>query len=407
MTSSVLYLEPVGGIAGDMFLAAALDLGVPLDALEKPLRTLGVSGWSFKVTRQERHHIGGTHVDVVVDHHHDEPHHHEHDHRALSDITQLIKASGLSDGAKANALRVFGLIGEAEAKIHQVPLESIHFHEVGAVDSIIDICGAAIALEWLGNPTVYCAPPPLGSGTAKMAHGVVPIPPPATLELLKGYPARFEGEGELTTPTGAAFIRAYARVEAPPPMTVDKVGYGLGTRDWKDRANVLRATLGTRTLASTRDSDTVWVLETNLDDSTPQLIGALLETLMERGALDVTVVPALMKKGRPGHVLSVLSHADQREALTALMLAESTSLGVRMHPATRSMLSRRFEDVETPFGRVRMKIGFDATGVVNASPELEDARALAKASNVALKTVLAAAVAAWTQAATAKAPVSK
>jgi uncharacterized protein (TIGR00299 family) protein len=381
----ILYLEPVGGIAGDMFLASALDLGVPLGELEAPLRTLDVGGWKFAVSRAKRHSIEGTHLDVEVDHHPD------HHHTPLSEIRALIKASQLSPRARDRALALFETVGRAEAKIHGTTLEQVEFHEVGAVDSIVDICGAAVVLELLGEPEVYALAPPLGSGQQKTAHGSIPIPVPATVEILRDVPVRYEGVGELTTPTGAALVKVLAKVQAPPPLKVEKVGYGVGTKDFPDRANVLRASLG----HSVEASDGLHVLECNLDDATPQLIGVLVERLLAQGALDAWVLPATMKKGRPGHLLGALVASAGLKPLTQLLLAESTSLGVRSYEVQRTALQRRFEEVETPYGRVKMKIGYDTERVLNVAPELEDAKALAEKLGVPLKLVLAAAVAAF------------
>ncbi len=384
----ILYLEPVGGIAGDMFLAAALDLGVSLEAIEAQLRTLGVRGWHIKRSTAERHSISGTHVDVMTDEAV------EHAHRGYKDIEHLISHSALTPGAKAKALHVFRLIGEAEAHIHNVPLETIHFHEVGAVDSIVDICAAAVVLELLGDPEVFCSPPPLGSGTTKIAHGVVPVPVPATLELLRDVPVRFEGVGELTTPTGAALIKAFAKVAPPPQMKVERIGYGVGTKDWKDRANVLRASIGEATEASA-EVQTLNVLECNLDDCSPQVIGALMEQLLAQGALDVWVLPAVMKKSRPGHLLGVLCSTEARSALTWLMLRESTSLGVRASTVERTALERRFDTAVTPWGNVRIKVGLNGAEVINAAPEFDDCLALARSSGTPLKEVQAAALSVW------------
>ncbi|MHB8878985.1 MAG: nickel pincer cofactor biosynthesis protein LarC, partial [Myxococcaceae bacterium] len=265
-----------------MFLAAGLDLGVKLEDLAKALAGLQVAGWRFEVSRQMRHSISGTHLDVVVD---------EataaHQHRALKDIRKTIaQALTMPERARAKALAVFEALGVAEAKVHGVPLDQVEFHEVGAVDSIVDICGAAMVLELLGDPEVFSAPPPLGSGTARTAHGPMPIPPPATLELLRELPVKFEGVGELTTPTGAAILKALCKVGAPPELVIEKVGYGVGTRDWPDRANVLRATLGKPAHAAGQGT---FVVEANLDDCSPQLLGALVEELLEKGAVDAYV----------------------------------------------------------------------------------------------------------------------
>lgn len=386
MSERVLWLEPVGGIAGDMFLAAALDLGVSQSELEEQLRSLEVPGWKFSVSKAERHAIFGTHVDVVVT----EPEG-GHVHRSWKDIDALISRSKLSETAKARALKVFRLIGEVEAQIHGTTLDQIHFHEVGAVDSIVDICGAAVALDLLGNPKVFSTPPPLGSGTIKIAHGVVPVPVPATLALLKDVPVRFEGMGELTTPTGAALLKAFATVSAPPPLIVEKIGYGCGTKDFKDRANVLRMSVG-RTAQS---SSTLSVLECNLDDCSPQVLGAVIDLLIARGALDAWVAPVVMKKGRPGHLLGVLTDGEHRSALLETVLTETTTLGVREYQVSRTALERRHETVQTKWGPVRVKLGLRGDAVLNATPEFEDCRALAMKANVPLKEVQAAASAAW------------
>ncbi|MFL5321724.1 MAG: nickel pincer cofactor biosynthesis protein LarC [Myxococcaceae bacterium] len=424
----VLYLEPVGGIAGDMFMAAGIDLGVEVSAIEKALSGLGVSGWKLSVSKQARHAITGTHVDVVVDKSAAVP------ERSLSDITALIRAcSTMSEEAKNGALRTFEIIGRAEAKIHNVPLEQIHFHEVGAVDSIVDICASAIVLELLGSPEVFCAPPPMGSGIAKMAHGSIPIPAPATLEILREVPVRFEGVGELTTPTGAAILKSFARVGETPALIPERTGYGIGTKDWKDRANVLRATIGTtlpagtlRRLSGESSLETIGqdfeatrerireieakaleklhdrgnhalVFEANLDDCSPQLIGLLIERLISAGALDAWVTPVTMKKGRPGHVLSALCRADKQDEIVSLLFAESTTLGVRSYEVKREELERRFESVETKYGAIRIKLGSRRGAVLNANPEYEDCRAAGEKHGVAVKQVWAEALAAWTR----------
>ncbi|MDX2011103.1 MAG: nickel pincer cofactor biosynthesis protein LarC [Myxococcaceae bacterium] len=384
--AKVLLLEPVGGVAGDMFLAAALDLGVDLAALEAPLRSLSVPGWSLSTARAERHAIGGTHLDVVLE----APE--EHPHRRYRDIDALIAASGLSPRAKDTALRVFRAIGEVEAKIHGVTLDDIHFHEVGAVDSIVDICGAAVALELLGWPEVFTTPPPLGSGTIRIAHGTVPVPVPATLELLKDRPVRFEGRGELTTPTGAALLKVLADFSPPPELIVERIGYGVGTKDWPDRANVLRASLGRR---STDTTSTLTVLECNVDDASPQLLGALVQTLLDAGALDAWLTPVVMKKGRPGHLIGVLCEPSERAALTERLLRETTTLGVRESTVRRTALERRFDTVQTRWGAVRVKVGLREGVVVNAAPEFEDCRQLAQTHRVPLKDVQQQALVAW------------
>ena len=392
MTSSnqpILYFEPVGGIAGDMFLAAAIDLGVSPEAITEALSGLHLGGWKLQPSRAIRHTITGVHLQVVV-----EQHDHAH-HRAYSEICERIRnAETLSATAKDRALAIFKVIGDEEAKIHGVPLEQVHFHEVGAVDSIVDICGAAVVIDLLGNPAVYCAPPPLGSGRVKTAHGYIPLPAPATLAILRGVPVRFEGQGELTTPTGAALVKVLCRVEAPPPFIIDKVGYGMGTQDFPDRANLLRASLG-RISSTQATGDGHFLLEVNLDDCNPQFLGSLLEKLLEQGALDAYVLPATMKKGRPGHLLAVLGEHAQREALTELIFAETTTLGVRWYPVFRTELDRAFKTVETRYGAVRIKVGSRAGRQFNAAPEFEDCRRLSAGAKVPVKTIWAEALATY------------
>jgi uncharacterized protein (TIGR00299 family) protein len=385
--STVLFLDPVGGVAGDMFLGAAVDLGVSVKALEESLQGLRLPGWRLVATKADRHAIAGTHVRVEV-----EGHSQGHSHRPLSDILGRISVcASLSPMARERAAQVFRLLGEAEAKIHGVPVEQVEFHEVGAVDSIVDVCGAAAALDVLGNPRLFCGPPPLGSGVTQSVHGTLPVPAPATLEVLRGFPVRFEGTGELTTPTGAALIRAWAEPGRPPNLTVDRVGYGVGTRTFPDRPNVLRAVLGHLTDSTNTG---VWVLEANLDDATPQLLGALLESLMAEGALDAYILPATMKKGRPGHLLGVLASDERRERLVELVLQESTTLGVRFHRTERIMLERRHTEVDTRYGKLRVKLGMSGSKVLNALPEFEDCRARAAEHKVPVKEVWAEALAA-------------
>jgi len=383
---SVLYLEPVGGIAGDMFLAAAVDLGVEVAKLESALSGLGVSGWRLRTSRAQRHAISGTHLDVEV------AEEASHGHRSLPDIRALIHGAGsLSLRAKERALAIFQVLGEAEAKVHGVPLGEVHFHEVGAVDSIVDICGAAVALELLGDPEVIAAPPPLGSGQVKAAHGTIPIPGPATLEILRGVPVRFEGVGELTTPTGAAILKACAKVGPPPELVVERVGYGVGTKDWKDRPNVLRASLARRA----HQASATYVVECNLDDCSPQLLGGMMEKLLELGALDAYVLPATMKKSRPGHLLGAVVPAEKREAILAAIFAESTTIGARFYPVERFALDRRWEPVQTRYGEVRVKLALHSGTVLNANPEYEDCKRRAEEHGVPVKRVWAEAMTAY------------
>ena len=373
-----------------MFLAAAVDLGVSPAEIASALAGLNVPGWKLSTAKATRHSITGTHLDVVLD----EPA--QVGDRRLADIRSLIeRAPTLPPRARQRALAVFQLIGQAEAKIHHIPIEQIHFHEIGAIDSIIDICGAAVVLELLGDPDTYAAPPPLGSGVLSSAHGQIPIPSPATLEILRDLPVRFEGVGELTTPTGAALLKGLCRIEPPPPFVLERIGYGVGTRELTDRANVLRASIGRPVVPA---EEAVYVVEANLDDCSPQLLGALIEQLLELGALDAYVIPATMKKGRPGHLLGAVVTGERKPAIAEALLAESTTLGVRFYAVERTVLDRDFEQVETPYGPVRIKVARRDGVVMNTSPEFEDCRALAARHRVPVKQIQAEAIAAYQQA---------
>jgi pyridinium-3,5-bisthiocarboxylic acid mononucleotide nickel chelatase len=380
---SLLVLEPIGGIAGDMFLAAALDLGVDRAALEGALRTLGVGGWRLAVTRKTDAGIAGTHVEVIVEG--ERPH-----ARALGEILALVDESGLSPRARAAARAVFQRIGRAEAKIHAVAVEDVHFHEVGAVDSIVDVCGAAVVLDLLGWPRVLSAPPELGHGIGRAAHGPMPIPPPAVLEILVGTPVRHGGPpGEAVTPTGAALLAELATVGPLPPFVPGRIGYGMGTVSWPDRPNVLRVTE-----AEPAEPRELWVLETNLDDCPGQLVARALDAALEAGALDAWAAPVTMKKGRPGVLLSALVEEPRRAAVTRVLFEETTTLGVRRRPVEREVLSRELVTVETPYGPVRVKVARVAGREVGAHPEYDDCLALAREKGIAVKEVMAAAVAA-------------
>jgi pyridinium-3,5-bisthiocarboxylic acid mononucleotide nickel chelatase len=383
---ALLVLEPIGGIAGDMFLAAALDLGVDPAALEAPLRTLGVPGWRLERTRRTVHGIAGTHLDVVVEG--EQPH-----ERGLAEILALVDASGLSARAKAGARDVFERIGRAESKVHGIPLDAVHFHEVGAVDSIVDACGAAVALDLLGWPRVVCAPPELGRGLVKTAHGMMPVPPPAVLELLAGKAVRPGGPpGEAVTPTGAAILAAFAAIGPLPAFVPGRIGYGLGTASWPDRPNVLRMTLGEEVAVARAEE--LWVLECNLDDCTGQVVARAIEAALEQGALDAWAQPVTMKKGRPGILLGALVEEAARAAVTRVLFSETTTLGVRRHRVERDALERAFAEVETPYGTVRMKLALLEGKELGAHPEYDDCRARAKEHGVAVREVMAAAVAA-------------
>ena len=379
----LLLLEPIGGIAGDMFLAAAIDLGVPPAAIEGPLRTLGVPGWRLAVSRKTDCGIAGTHVEVVVEG--EQPH-----ARGLGEILALVDGSGLPPRARAVARALFERIGRAEAKVHGVPVEEIHFHEIGAVDSIVDVCGAAVALDLLGWPRLVAPPPELGRGLGRSAHGPMPIPPPAVLELLRGKPVRPGGPpGEAVTPTGAAILAELVELGPLPGLVPARVGYGVGTCSWPDRPNVLRATLG-----EPADVADVSVLEANLDDATGQMVARAVDAALEAGALDAWATPITMKKGRPGVTVSALVEEPRRAAVTRVLFAETTTLGVRRRRVERDVLGREVRTVETRYGPVRVKIALLDGAEVGAQPEHDDCLARARAHGVALREVIAAALAA-------------
>jgi uncharacterized protein (TIGR00299 family) protein len=301
------------------------------------------------------------------------------------------RAPSMSPRAKERALRIFQVLGEAEAKVHGTTIEAVEFHEVGAVDSIVDICGAAVALELLGEPEVVASAPPLGSGQVKSAHGVIPIPAPATVEILRDVPVRFEGVGELTTPTGAAILKACAKIGPPGELVVERVGYGVGTKDFADRPNVLRASLARRAHGAAG----TYVIEANLDDCSPQLLGGMMEKLLELGALDAYVLPATMKKSRPGHVLGAVVPAEKKDAVMESIFRESTTIGARFYAVERFALDRRWESVSTRFGEVRAKIALHNGAVLNANPEYEDCKARAQEHGVPVKRVWAEAMTAY------------
>ncbi len=407
MASKILYLEPVGGIAGNMFLAAAVDLGISTESIERPLRGLGLTGWKLEVQQEERHAVQGLHLNVAEER--TEPGNgsasdlqdertqgrnaakSRQAHRSLPEIRKMVRrAPELSPRVKERALAIFQRLGEAEAASRRVHLDEIDFLEAGALGSIVDICGAALAVELLGDPEVVCAPPPLGSGTIKTPDGALPVPTPTTLELLRGIPVRFEGVGQLTTPVGAALIKVLARVGSPPQMVVEKIGVGLGSKDFADRANVLRASLGASSQGIT---ETAFALEASLEDCNPQLLGTLVETLREQGALEAYVVPATMGGGRPGHLLTAVAPEAKRKALIETILRESTALGVREHRVERTVLEQELEEIGTPYGSVRVRLGLREGQVLNAAPEYGDCVRLARAAKVSVKTVWSAALA--------------
>ena len=363
----VAYFDCFAGISGDMTLGALIGAGADADHLRKGLVGLGMGGFSIEVGRRMTGPIEATDVRVILDDHH---HHH---HRRLHDILEMIRGANLSDRVKQTAERIFKRLAEAEGKVHGSSPEEVHFHEVGAVDAIVDIVGAAICLEMLGWPKVVAGPMPTFHGYAKGAHGVFPLPAPATAEILRGIPWRkLDIEGELVTPTGAAIIREIAAGFGPlPAMTVESIGYGAGKSDF-GIPNALRVMIGEE--AAGAELQCVTVIETNIDDLNPQFYETAMERLFAAGALDVFLTPIQMKKNRPGTLLSVICDPDLTEAIAAVILAETSTFGIRISRWERLCLDRRWEEVVTEFGVIRIKIGERDGRVITASPEYEDCK---------------------------------
>jgi pyridinium-3,5-bisthiocarboxylic acid mononucleotide nickel chelatase len=375
----ICYLDAFSGISGDMTVGALVDAGAPSDALLDALRALD-TGAIFAIEKTSRCGVTASKFRVATGGV-------THAHRHLPDILHLIARAPIRDRAKENACAVFRRLGEAEAQVHGIPVDKVHFHEVGAVDSIADIVGACIALDLLEIEEIHSSAINVGSGTVKTQHGVLPVPAPATAALLRGKPIYARGpELELTTPTGAALAVTLSAAFGPlPPMSIANIGYGAGDHDFKDQPNVLRVLVGERTSAS--EAARVSVLEANIDDSSPQVLGYALERLMEAGALDASLSPLQMKKNRPGSLLRVIAHPQDQERLSGIIFAETSTLGLRIYSAERRVEERRIVPVETPFGTVRMKV----SGHGACAPEYEDCRAIAARTGTPLPQVLAAA----------------
>jgi uncharacterized protein (TIGR00299 family) protein len=439
----IAYLECFSGMSGDMFLGALIDAGVPLRLMEEAVAALNI-GARLEISRVVRSGISATKVDVWVDGekdlpreeywarqerdvarapspaqaHHEHGHHHEHQHdhqhssgsgisragapaphehshehgRGLAEIREIIRKAAISATAKKTAIAIFEALGAAEAKIHATSIEKVHFHEVGAVDAMVDIVCAAVGAEALGVDEIICSPLNVGGGMVKCAHGIFPVPAPATVELLKGAPVYSSGvQAELVTPTGAAIVKILAgRFAAFPEMKIEKSGYGAGSREFPGHPNVVRLTIGeaASVLGGKTASEIVTVLEANLDDLNPQVFGYVMDRLLEEGALDVFGVPVQMKKNRPGMLLTVLCKPENTSKLTELIFAETTTLGVRRREEVRQTLARRWENVRTQWGEVRIKIASMNGTVTNYAPEYEDCRRIAAEHRVPLKTVM-------------------
>lgn len=453
--TKIAYFDCFAGISGDMTVGALIDLGVDADWLRGELRKLPLEGYQLQVQRVLKGGIQAVQFSVILQQPggpqladaefsevdlraessppdpaaapeaaqaHAHPAEGAHGHRSLGEILALIQESRLSDGVKAAASRIFTRLGEAESKVHGVPLEQVHFHEVGGVDAIIDIVASAIALERLGIEAIYASPLHLGSGFVRSQHGLLPVPAPATANLLAGVPAySSQARGELVTPTGAAILTSLASGYGPlPPLTIQAVGYGAGRRE-REFPNALRLFLGESLQGgpnnphpgeATRDpfpeqhqapagpggyhEGPALVLEATIDDMEPELFEALTDKLLQAGALDVLLIPVQMKKSRPGLILHVLAHPASLDVLLQIIFTESTSIGVRTYPVTKRMLQREIAQVETPYGSVRVKLARLGERIVNIKPEYEDCRELARRLDLPVKNVLAAArQAAW------------
>jgi pyridinium-3,5-bisthiocarboxylic acid mononucleotide nickel chelatase len=387
----IAYFDCFSGISGDMVLGALVDAGADLRAIESELRKLGLEGWTISTEKVKRGQIFATHVKVATT----EGHH----HRGLSIILGRIEKAQLAPRATDRARRIFTRLAESEAKVHNLPVEQVHFHEVGAVDSIVDIVGACVGFELLGVDDFACSPLDVGAGQVMTAHGLLPVPAPATADLLRGAPVCTSGiQKELVTPTGAAIATtlstSYTKI---PEMTLTAIGYGAGSMDFPEKANVMRLLIGERESVvagghSHGSADApVTVIETNVDDMSPQIYGYFVERALAAGALDVFSTAVSMKKNRPGLLVTILCEPRNQARLTDLLFSETTTIGVRMHEARRRTLAREFLNVQTEFGEVRMKISRMNGSVLNATPEYDDCQRIAATKGIPLKEVLAAA----------------
>lgn len=397
-----VYFDCLAGVSGDMIVGALLDLGADFESIVQHLSSLGLRGYELKRRQVNRGGIAATKFDVEVD----QP---KQLTRKLDDISSIIASGSLSERVKTLSLRVFGRLAEAEAHVHGTTTDKVHFHEVGAVDSIIDTVGAMIGFELLGVERFFCSPLRLGSGFVDTEHGRLPVPAPATAELLRGVPVYAgEQEGEFVTPTGAAIVITLCEAfGAMPQMTVDRIGYGAGSRDPKSFPNALRLLMGEieesnsspgavsdcaeRPQPASKQNETIKIVETNIDDMNPQAYGFVMEQAFELGALDVFMIPTQMKKDRPGVLLTVLCKPEAADAIIEMLLIQTTTLGVRYYEASRRALERAIETIDTEYGRVRIKVARDGGRTLHFQPEYDDCARLAIKANVPLLEVQAAA----------------
>ena len=363
-----------------MLLGALVDAGLDIGVLRAEIGRLGIAGLSIRAERVKRCGLSATKIHVEAAH--------DHSHRSLATIERLIRDSTLDELAKRDGLRAFRRLGEVEAAVHDIPVERVHFHEVGAWDSIADVVGSCAGLRALGIERILCSPINLGSGTVQAAHGTMPVPAPATARLVEGVPTYSAGpRAELTTPTGAALAVTLSSDFGPlPAMRIGASGYGAGTRDFPGRANLLRVLIGEADQVDS-PSEAVWILEASIDDMTPEMAGFAMERLLEAGALDVTLTPVYMKKNRPGFTLSVLAAPEDRMRLGDMMLTETSTIGIRETGVRRRTLPRSWREVRTKYGTVRVKVSGDLEGAPKFAPEYEDCRRLAREHEVPFQRV--------------------
>ena len=395
-----------------MIVGALLDAGLPLASLRRALGSLAVEGWDVSVDRVLKTGVSATkfrvhehvhsHTDAGAHHDHARgPHHHgDAPHRSLIEIERAIGRSALSDAGKAKAIAMFRRLGQAEAAIHGVPIDRVHLHEVGAIDSIVDIVGAVFAIEWFNADRIVVSPINVGSGMVRTEHGVFPVPAPATVSLLKNAPVYSSGiQAELLTPTGALILTEFANDYGPiPPMKIDRVGYGAGDRDLKETPNVVRVLLGESADAKAsalKTSMRVVVLECEIDDMNPQIFGVLMEKLYAAGALEVFYSAVQMKKNRPGTLMTIVAKPEQRDAMTEIVFRESTTIGIRHQELSRECLDREMVTVATSIGPVRFKVARRDGRVLNAQPEFEDLAKLSAERGIPIKDAQAIAHKAW------------
>jgi uncharacterized protein (TIGR00299 family) protein len=379
----ICYFDCFAGASGNMILGALIDLGLDLDYLKQELKKLNLSGYAIDVSKAMRNSLSGTLFTVKVDKQ-------EHHHRTLKDILNLINQSDLETAVKEKASSMFQRLGEIEAAIHHKPVKEVAFHEVGAVDSIIDIVGTAIALHWFKIDEFACSPINVGSGTVECHHGTLPVPAPATVELLRGIPVYSSGiECELVTPTGALIISSYVKnFGALPAMIIEKVGYGAGQKDLQHFPNLLRIFIGKRNkdIDKLQEDETV-IIEANIDDMNPENFGYCQERLFNEGALDVFFTPIIMKKGRPATKITVIAPLELRDKMFELLFQETTTIGLRYYSTWRKKLLRENIMVDTPFGKVEIKVARLGKKIMNAAPEYESCYKIAKEKGIALKEV--------------------